>query len=377
MRMGIIGHALTMEGQNDDWSVEDTVFYTVRQALESAGMEIGQVDTVVQAADDVLDGIAINHVQTIEAAGAFLKEESKVERDGAWALQYAMVRLLSGKFQTAMVVAFSKGSQSSLSAFSGLSADPFYLRPVGTDADSIAAIQAHYFCGRTGATEEDLARIAQKNRSAALANPRSMRGEGREISIEEILAAEPIATPINVLNSARVGDGCTVLLLATEDWIRQNQKKASFLTGVGFISDAYYPTYRDLSRLKSAELAMQAAARMAGLAPADVRLAEVHECYAHQELMLYEALGFCKEGEAVSFLNDGHSLPGGRLPVNPSGGVLGGNVIYAAGLTRVLECHLQLTGQAGAVQVKGADRAIAHAQAGLAMQANIAFVLES
>ncbi|HMZ60607.1 MAG TPA: hypothetical protein PL048_17670, partial [Leptospiraceae bacterium] len=68
-RIGIIGHGITIESRNDDWSVEDTVFYTVKQALKNTGMEIAEIDTVIQAGDDVLDGVAINHVQTVEAAG--------------------------------------------------------------------------------------------------------------------------------------------------------------------------------------------------------------------------------------------------------------------------------------------------------------------
>ena len=110
MRIGIIGHGINIERENQDWAVEDTVFYTVQAALKSAGLSIGEIDTVIQAGDDVADGLSIQHVQTVEAAGAYLKEESKVERDGAWAVHYAIARLLSGKFNTALVAGFSKGS---------------------------------------------------------------------------------------------------------------------------------------------------------------------------------------------------------------------------------------------------------------------------
>ncbi|MCC6275843.1 MAG: thiolase family protein [Leptospiraceae bacterium] len=377
MRVGIIGQALTIEKENNDWSVEDTVFYTVKKALKSCDFEIGDVETVISAADDVLDGLAINHCQTIEASGAFLKEETKVERDGAWAVHYAMARLLSGKFKTAMVVAFSKGSQCGLSAFSGMVADPFYLRPVGTDSDSICAIQAGYFAERVKADERDYALVAQKNRFAGLKNPRVMQGEAKDYSLEQILQSSPIATPITELTASRVGDGCTVLILATEEYVKARKKKASFITGVGFISDAYYPTYRDLSRIKSAEAAASAAYKMANITPDKIDVAEVHECYAHQEIMLYEALGLCKEGESILALREGKTKRDGKIPVNPSGGVLCGNVIYASGLTRILESHLQVSGDAGDVQVKGAKAAVAHAQAGLAMQANIVYVIEA
>lgn len=377
MRIGIIGHAIHIERENQDWAVEDTVFYTVQAALKSARMSIGQIDTVIQAGDDVLDGLSIQHVQTVEAAGAFQKEESKVERDGAWAVHYAIARLLTGKFKTALVAGFSKGTQCGLSAFSGMCADPFYLRPVGADANTIAAIQAGYFSGRTKATEKDFAEVASKNRKAGIKNPRIMKGEAGDYSVDDILRSKKIASPITELSTGRTGDGCVALILATEEYCKENKIDASYITGMGLISDAYYPTYRDLSRLKSAEMAAKSAYKMAGISPDKIQLAEVHECYAHQELMLYEALGLCREGEAIQFLKEGHTTREGKLPVNPSGGVTCGNIIYGSGLARLMEASLQVSGKAGDVQVKGVKTAISHATAGLGMQANIVYVVEA
>ena len=377
MRIGIIGQEITAQRENLDQSVEDLVFESVRAALAHAGLPLSEIDTVVQAGDDVMDGIAINHVYTIEPAGALFKEESKVERDGAWAVHYAIARLLTGKFRTAMVVAFSKGSQVDYSAFSGMSADPFYLRPVGADAHTIGALQAQYYMQRSGATPEDLASVAVKNRANGLGNERAMPGEAMSITTEQVLASAAIAEPITELSSARTGDGCTVMILAREDYVEEKKLNVPFITGVGFIADAYYPTYRDLARLKSVEAAAQVAYRMAGCSPEGAHLAEVHDLYAHQELMLYEALGFCAEGRAIEMLREGQTGRSGKLPVNPSGGVLCGNVVYAAGLSRMAEAALQLQGRSGAQQVPGAQRAIVHSQAGLAMQANIVYVLEA
>ena len=377
MRIGIVGHGISIDRENLDWAVEDTVFFTVKKALNSAGMSIEDIDTVVQSGDDVLDGLGIQHVQTVEAAGAYLKEESKVERDGAWALFYAYIRILTGKFRTALVAGFSKGSQCGLSAMSGMCADPFYLRPVGADADTIAAIQAGYFSGRTGATERDFAEVAQKNRRSGLMNPRTMQGEGGDYTLEQILNAPRIATPINELNTGRTGDGCVAVVLASEDYIKEKKLSASYITGIGHISDAYYPTYRNFSRLVGTEKAAMSAYKMAGITPDKIQLAEVQENYCHQELMLYEALGFCKEGEAVKFLKEGKTQRDGKLPVNPSGGVTCGNIIYGSGLARVMEASLQVQGKAGDVQVKGIKTAVAHAQAGLGMQSNLVMVLEA
>jgi len=375
MRVGIIGQAITIERENLDQSVEDLVFVTVKKALKNTGLTLDQIDTVVQAGDDILDGIAINHVYTVEPAGAFLKEESKVESDGAWAVHYAMARLLSGKFKTAMVVAFSKGSQCGLSAFSGMSADPFYLRPVGADSNTIAALQANYFMKRTGITEEEVASVARKNRANGTHNPdRTMAHESGDFSIEQIVGAKPLATPITELTAARMGDGCVVLILATEEYVKANARKAGWITGVGLSGDAYYPTYRDLSGLKHVQIATSKALEMSGRKIDDIQLFEVHDCYAHQELMLCESIGLTGSSIAGTL---GQFARDGKIPVNPSGGTLSGGIIYASGLARLMEAYLQVTGDAGGCQVPGVTRALAHAGAGLGLQRSIVYVVES
>jgi acetyl-CoA C-acetyltransferase len=377
IRIGIIGEALRLERENLDWSNEDTVFFTVQEALSRTGLALDDIDTIVQAGDDVMDGIAINHVYTVEPSGSFLKDESKVERDGAWAVHYAIAKLMSGKFRTAMIVAQSKASVCDVSAWSGMSADPFYLRPVGADMHTVAALQAQYYGQASGLGPADFAQVAVKNRGNAAKNSRSMSGEGGQYQVDDILAARSIATPITELSAARTGDGCAVLFLATPEFIKERNLNAAYITGVGLSSDVYYPTFRELGRVRSAEQAAQAAYRMAGVSPGKVDFAEIHECYAHQELMLYEALGLCGAGQASAFLQEGRAEIGGELPVNPSGGVLGGNIVYASGLIRMLEAGLQLRGQAEDVQLKGVKRALVHAQGGLAMQANIAYILEA
>ncbi|MBX7059131.1 MAG: hypothetical protein K1X75_13780 [Leptospirales bacterium] len=376
-RIGIVGQAIRQERENLDLSIEDTVFLTVSQALANTGLALDDIDTVVQAGDDVMDGISIQHVYTVEPAGSFMKDESKVERDGAWALHYGLIKLLSGKFRCCMIVAQSKATQCSASAMSGMGADPFYLRPVGADGDSIAALQAQFFLQKSGATAHDFAAVAAVNRSRGALNPRSMAGEGVAMSVDQALAAAPIASPINKATAARAGDGCTVLFLATEEFIRERKLNAAWITGFGMSSDAYYPGYRDLTRAPSAELATAQALRMAGTKIDSVDFVEIHELYAHQQILTAQAMGFKYGASALEDVRSGATTAQGVRPINPSGGALSGHVIYASGLGRILEASLQLRQEAGAVQLKQAHRALAHAQAGLAMQANIVYVLEA
>jgi len=373
IRIGILGYAQSSFELDWNSSIEDLVYETTIKALENCNLSIPEIDTVIQSGDDVMDGIAINHVYTIESAGAFLKEESKVERDGAWAIQYAIARLLSGKFETALVTGFSKSSQCHPSAFSGMMADPFYQRPVGVDGLTSAAIQAGYFMQRTGISEQEIAKISIQNRKNGLNNPNAMcAGDFR---VEDVMNSAKLSTPIKKLDSVPLSDGACSIVIATEDYIKRNKLAVPFITGFGFSNHAYLLTYRDLSKVESAEVAARSAYKMAGTSAKNIDIAEIYGAFAHQDAMLYESLGFCSEGQGMSFFEE--TGGDGSLPVNPSGGVLCGHPIYAAGLVRIMETAKQLQGKSGKMQVKGAKTALAHSQGGLAMQNNIVYILEA
>ncbi|MCB1169908.1 MAG: hypothetical protein KDK25_06215, partial [Leptospiraceae bacterium] len=151
-------------------------------------------------------------------------------------------------------------------------------------------------------------------------------------------------------------------------------RKASFIRSTAFFSDVYYPTFRSLDRLDSVSRAIRKAEEKGGCSAQDVDFAELHECYGHQELMLYEALGWSDNGG--HYLRSGAAEADGTRPCNVSGGSLCSHVPYATGIMRLYEAHLQLVGEAGPIQLGKADLALVHSQAGLAMQSNIVFFLE-
>jgi acetyl-CoA C-acetyltransferase len=127
----------------------------------------------------------------------------------------------------------------------------------------------------------------------------------------------------------------------------------------------------------SLKLAAESCYKQAGIEdPASqIDLAEVHECFAHEELMAYESLAFCEPLRGGALFDSGDTRMGGRLPVNASGGALGANVASAAGLTRVIEASMQLRNDAGDHQVQGVKTALAHGQTGICAQENIVYVL--
>ena len=352
----------------------EMIFETVMEALDDAGLTIGDIDTVVSSGCDMLDGRSISNVFVAEAMGAHLKEESKVEEDGAYAAMYAYMRLLTDRFDTAVVVGYSKASESSPQTYTGAIGDPFFQRPLGLDGISSNALMARRYVERYGITDVQAALVAVKNRKNALANPYAqVKGD---YSVEEVLASEMIASPLRRLDLCPSSDGCCALILASERRARELPHKPVWIEGVGQINDTYYPGHRDLSDLLGLRLAAQRAYRNAGIIdpPSQLDMAEVCELTSYQELMLYEALGFCAEGEGGRLVESGFTAPEGALPVNPSGGTLAANPIMAAGLARMAEAFLQLSDRAGERQVQGARRAVVHATSGMCFQSNIVYV---
>lgn len=376
-KIGIIGWSQTdFSERRDDVSRNDLIYEASRKALEHAGLGIDQVDSVISASCDTIDGISISNAFAADEMGAYMKEESKVEEDGAYALMYAYYRLLTGFWKTALVVSHGKISDSGAPFYANMMCDPFVLRPLGLEVHSSAALQCRAYAERYGVEEKDIAAVAVKNRRNGAMNETTQLRSA--VSLDEVLGSPLIASPIHKLEAPPVTDGATAVVLAVEDFAGTAGKRAAWIEGIGFAQDQYYPGYKDLSGSKSAELAGQMAYREAGVNDPrkELNMAEISEGYAFYELLLCEALGLCAPGEAKKMLADGVTDRDGAFPVNVSGGGLCANPMMSAGLLRVIECCKQLTGEAGKHQLNSKPRrALAHASSGLFLQSNLAIVL--
>jgi len=151
-----------------------------------------------------------------------------------------------------------------------------------------------------------------------------------------------------------------------------------WIVGIGNCYDAHNPGDRDLSECDSLQVAAQKAYDMAGMTDPsrEVDLAEISEEFSYQELLWMEGLGLCKRGESGRLIQDGITTMGGRLPVNPSGGLLSGNPSGVAGMVRVAEAFLQLSGKAGERQIAQPRTALAHGVYGPAGQSHCVIVLK-
>jgi len=376
-KVGIVEVAQT-SGRESDLSLMELTYEPVKELLDKVGMARDEVDTYVMASADLFhSGMSCSNAYDWDAGGAYMKSASRNEFS-MWALIYGYLRILTGKYDTALILGLEKGSEEpDYDVLTSYMADPFYLRPTGIQDTTAAAMQMRLYLRRYGITEEQCAKVVVKNLGNALYNPyadRKMR-----VSVEDVLNSERICDPLKEMEYARKSEGVCAVFLASEEKARQLTDKPVWIKGFGISIDSFYPGDRDLldTQLKTAAAS---AYKMAGISDPrrEIDLAEVCEPYAFQELLWCEELGLCAQGQGGKLIDSGVTQMTGALPVNPSGGVLAMNAYIPRGLYRVVEAALQIKGKAGEHQVdKKVDTALAHGTHGFAGQCHSVVILGS
>jgi acetyl-CoA acetyltransferase len=334
--------------REDRRSEVEMLMPVVREALGACGLTRGDVGFFVSGSSDYLTGTPFAFVQALDAVGAWPPiQESHVEMDGAWALYEAWVRLQHGDVDTALVYAFGRSSPGPLRELLALQLDPYLVAPLWPDSVSLAALQARMLLDAGRATEADLARVVAASRRSALSNPNAqLRGEP---TVEELLAAPYLVSPLRRHDCPPISDGVAVAVLAAGDRARSLCARPAWIAGIDHRIEAQPLGARELTASPSTALAAERAGAFE--APADV--AELHAPFSHQELVLGQALRL-----------------GSLTAVNPSGGALAANPVMVAGLLRIGEAALR-------VMDGTARRAIAHATSGPCLQQNLVCVLEA
>jgi acetyl-CoA C-acetyltransferase len=375
-RVGIVGYNQVKLYSDANYGRYEMIFEAVRGALDSAGLKKKDISTVISATNDYYDGRTISNSLTVEAGGGYLVDESKVEMDGAHAVLYGLMRILSGNHTLAVVWGGSMASCFPYHSARLYETDPTWERPLAYVNDiTSAGFQMRAYMDRFGVGVEDIGKIAVKNRKNAAKNPLALaEAQNANITIRDVVNSEIYADPVTELMVAEPCDGVAALLLAPEKQALKIIDNPVWITGVGYSQETYYLGDRDLSISKSMELAGKMAYNSAGIKDPknEIDVAELFECCAHEEIIFTEALGFAEKGKGVSL----NSEIDGDFPINPSGGALGGNPPCATGLIRIIEAAKQIKEEANGYQVKGAKKAIATGQIGMCAQNNIVYVLE-
>jgi acetyl-CoA acyltransferase len=218
----------------------------------------------------------------------------------------------------------------------------------------IYAASSRAYMASSGATREDFAQVAVKSHRHATLNPYAQYRNA--VTVEDVLASREIAAPLTLLMCSPVGDGAAALVVCSPEMARRlgarvRVRACTLLSGRD----------RQHGEPGAAERASRAAYEQAGVDPGDLDVVELHDAAAPAELMAYEELGLCGAGQGPALLASGATALGGRVPVNPSGGLLSrGHPIGATGCGQLVELAEQLRGRCGQRQVEGSRLALAH-----------------
>ena len=288
---------------------------------------------------------------------------------GAQAIDVARARILAGLSDVALVVGADTTPKGFLAPSGGerrTDADWLRFRLLGATNPTYFAFYARRRMELYGSTERDWALVKIKNAKHGLSNPRARYR--KEVTVEDVLASPMVSDPLRLLQVCTTSDGAAAVVLSSLEYSRSRGADPVRVSAVSTITPTYPQTIIEMPYLATDSAAVaapperlfrdaiaHAAYQEAGIGPEDLDLAEVYDLSTALELDWYENIGLCKQGEAERLINDGDTALGGRIPVNPSGGLACfGEAVPAQAIAQVCELTWQLRGQAQGRQVEGA-----------------------
>ena len=348
--------------------------HAARAALTDAGVPWQDVDLVV-GGETVRNGYGgyvagATFAQALGWNGARVATSYAACATGAQALDTARARIMAGLAEVALVVGADTTPKGFLAPNAGERwDDPDWLRfrLLGMTNPMYFALYARRRMDLYGATQEDFAQVKVKNSRHGLANPNARYR--KEVGVADVLGSAVVSDPLHLLDICATSDGAAAVVVASADYARRHGLDQPVrVRAVSTVTPTFPNTVLDMPNLSTDSSAVagepehtfkesiaRAAYEEAGIGPEDVSLAEVYDLSTALELDWMEDLGLCKRGEAETLLRAGETTIGGRIPVNPSGGLACfGEAVPAQALAQVCEVTWQLRGQAEGRQVEGA-----------------------
>ena len=334
--------------RDDEHNEVEMLMPVVAEVFGNIGITKDDVDFICSGSTDYLIGGPFSFVMALDAVGVWPpRSESHVEMDGAWALYEAWTLLQEGAIDAALVYAFGRSSLGDLQEILSLQLDPYYLAPLWPDIVSLSALQAQALIDSGKATEAEFAAIAARSRKAALDNPKAQ--VANDIPAETLLRGRvrggAAAAPRPAAHHRR-GGGHRPGRRGQGPGLGRTSRCGSPASTTGWRPTPWGPATSPRRRRPARP------PRWPGWPTVQVDVAELHAPFAHQEVIVRDALGL-----------------DGSVTINPSGGPLAANPLMSAGLIRIGEA-------AERIRSGGARRAVAHATSGPCLQQNLVCVLE-
>ena len=350
-----------------DVSIAGLCREAVDRALADAGLSLADIDAVVVGkAPDLFEGVMMPELYLADALGAVGKPLLRVHTAGSvgGATGIAAASLVeAGRHRRVLAVAFEKQSESN--AMWALSITPPFSMPVLAGAGGYFAPHIRAYIRRSGAPANIGALVAVKDRRNGALNPYAHLQQGG-ITLDSVRSSPMLWDPVRYDETCPSSDGACAVIIGDAGAARASGGPVAWIRATAMRTEPTMFSGKDHVNPRAGADCAAALWRQAGITrPADeIDVAEIYVPFSWFEPMWLENLGFAEPGQGWRLTEAGETQIGGRLPVNPSGGVLSSNPIGASGLLRFAEAALQVMGKAGAHQVDGARTALGHAYGG-------------
>jgi len=361
----VVGVGMTRFGKHPDSDATDLGSAALLEAIDDAGIDARLIESAYVG--HVFQGMVTGQriLAQVGLAGIPLANVENACSSGATAIREASLAIRAGENDVVVAI----GTEHLTSKFSGaLTPDPSDPEAaVGATMPGVYAMRARRYMEEFGMTREQLALIPVKNKANAAKNP--LAHFRKEITVQDVLDSRPIADPLHLHDCSPVTDGAAAVILMSDT----AAKRYANGRGVRLVASALRSgsvdvtptsmTYEPLTWATAKD-----AYERAGIGPDEVDFAEVHDCFSIAEVLRVEGLGLFEQGTYPAAVERGEANIGGRLPINPSGGLIGkGHPLGGTGVAQVVEVVRQLRGESGDRQIDGARVGVAHCRGGKAV----------
>ena len=359
--VSVIGVGMIPFGKYPDTNITDLGWPAVKAAIKDAGIDARRIQAVYSGTARGGAMVGQRIMGRLGLAGLPIVNVENACSSSSSAMAQGVMAVSSGAYDVVLVIGVEK-----LTKFGGgtlpLDEDDWEVR-LGLTMPALYAMRAQRYMHDFGISLKDVASVSVKNRKNGALNPDAQMR--KEVTVEEVLASRMIADPFTLLQCCPTGDGAAAIILASNAVAKQLSDKPIEVRASHLTSGRFMSGFRDMT---SPEITVRGAREIfeeSGLGPEDIDVAEVHDAFSVAELIYYEAFGFCARGDGAALLQSGATSIGGRIPINPSGGLIAkGHPVGATGAAQVVEIVRQLRGQAGPRQVEGAKVGMTHATGG-------------
>jgi acetyl-CoA acetyltransferase len=381
-KAAIVGIGEVPTGHYPERSFIEAAVSVSEMAIRDAGIRKEEVDTIIPigVVSNPLDGANMVCSWLVEELGLGRTAKSNFQlmsggSSSANSLKVAVALVLTGLSRAVLVVHCDRMGTgidlaSAITAFSKVSVNQEYEAPYGFSQLALAGMLQQRYMYETGTTERQIAAVVESLRKWAMLNPNAMMRKPR--TADDVLASKVISSPVRKRMMNVLADGAAAYIVTTAERARDLTDRPAYILGMGSRCTNFTVTRQPQDYLESWGPAADEAYAMAGVGPEDVDVAEIYDAFPTFILVSLEILRLCKRGEAGRFVEEGHTSPGGKLPVSTNGAMMAqGHTGAGGGVAILVEAARQIMGKAGERQVKGARIAIETASGGVGMDFHV------